>query len=113
MSDFKRYRKGDIIAIVETRVTQFAFGSGRPAETSHNIRIVRVESTSRDGKAVKKYRAYPGSPVYAYENRYGRFMLMTIQSGTTQDAARRLFDSAKYFLDFDTQDAAKAAITAA
>lgn len=107
----KTYQKGDVIAIVETRVTQFAFGSGRPAETSHSIRIVRVESASRDGAAVKSYRAYPTSPVYKYENRYNRTKLLAISN--MQDAARRLFDSATYFLDYDSQEAAKAAIVAA
>jgi predicted nucleic acid-binding protein len=107
------FKKGDIVAIIETRVTQFVIGSGRPAETSHLIRIVRVESATRDGATIKSYRTYPASPVYKYENRYNRFKLMTIQSGTTQNAAKRLFDAASYFLDFDTQDAAKAAILAA
>lgn len=108
-----QFRKGDVVAIVETRVVQFAFGSGRPAETSHSIRLVRVESATKDGATIKSYRTYPASPVYRYENRYNRSKLMTIQSGTTQDAARRLFESATYMLDFETQDAAKAAILAA
>lgn len=106
----KAYKKGDIVAMIETRVTQYAIGFGRPAETSQSIRIVRAESASRDGATIKSYRAYPTSPVYPYENRYNRTKLMTIQSGTTQDAARKLFDSATYFLDYDTQEAAKAAI---
>lgn len=109
----KQFSKGDIIAIVETRVTQFAIGSGRPSETARTIRIVRVESVARDGSMIKSYRGYPGSPVYPYQNRYNRFKLMTIQSGTTQIAARSLFDAAKYFLDFDTQEAVKAAICGA
>lgn len=113
MTDFQPYKKGDVIALIETRVTQYAIGSGRPAETSHSIRIVRVESAARDGKSIKSYRTYPTSPVYKYENRYNRFKLMTIQSGTTQAAARRLFDGASYFLDYDTAEAAKAAIIAA
>lgn len=109
----KQFKKGDVIAIIETSITQFAFGSGRPAETSHSIRIVRVESATHDGASIKSYRAYPGSPVYKYENRYNRFKLMTIQSGTTQQAAKRLFDAATYFLDYDTQEGAKAAIVGA
>lgn len=109
----KHFRKGDVIAIIETRVTQFAFGSGRSAETSHSIRIVRVESAAADGASIKSYRTYPGSPIYKYENRYNRFKLMSIQSGTTQNAAQRLFDAATNSLDFDTQEAAKAAIIAA
>jgi hypothetical protein len=113
VADFKVYKKGDVVAIIEARVTQFAFGSGRPAETSHSIRIVRVQSATRDGSSIKSYRTYPASPVYKYENRYNRFKLITIQSGRTQDAARRLFDAATYFLDFDTQESAKAAILAA
>ncbi len=105
------YKKGDVVAIVETRVTTFAFGSGRPSETSTTIKIVRVESAARDGSTIKSYRAYPKSPVYQYENRYNRFKLMTIESA--QEAARRLFDGATYFLDYDSQEAAKAAILAA
>lgn len=107
----KAFKKGDVVAIVETRVTQFAFGSGRPAETSHSIRVVRVESASADGATIKSYRGYPASPVYKYENRYNRFKLLAIQ--TQQDAAKRLFGAATYFLDFDSQDAAKAAIVGA
>jgi hypothetical protein len=113
MADFQPYKKGDVVALIETRVTQFAIGSGRPSETSTSIKIVRVESATRDGKTIKSYRGYPGSPVYRYENRYNRFKLMTIKSGTTQDAARRLFDAATYFLDYDSQEAARAAILAA
>lgn len=113
MTDFIPYKKGDVVAIIETRVTQFAIGSGRAAETSHSIRIVRVESATKDGKMVKSYRTYPASPVYKYENRYNRTKLMIIQSGTTQSAVRRLFDNATYFLDYNTQEAAKAAIIAA
>jgi hypothetical protein len=110
MTDFKEFKKGDVIAIIETRVTQFVFGSGRPAETSHSIRIVRIESASRDGRKVKSYRPYPGAPVFPYRNSYNRIKLMTIQSGTLQQNARRLWNTATYFLDFDSQDAAKKAI---
>ncbi len=105
------YKKGDVVAIIETRVTTFAFGSGRPSETSTTIKIVRVESATRDGSTIKSYRGFPTSPVYRYENRYNRFKLMTIKSA--QEAARRLFDSATYFLEYDSQDAARAAILAA
>jgi len=107
------FKKGDVVAIIETRVTQYAFGSGRPAEMSHSIRIVRVESASRDGVTIKSYRTYPTSPIYKYENRYNRFKLMTIQSGTVQNAARRLFEAATGSLDYDSQEDARAAIVAA
>jgi hypothetical protein len=110
MADFKEFKKGGVVAIIETRVTQFIIGSGRPSETSVNIRIVRIESASRDGKKINSYRPYPAGPVYKYENRYNRYKLMTIQSGTLQQNARRLFDAATYFLDFDSQDAAKKAV---
>lgn len=104
-------KKGDICAIIETHVTHFAFGSGREPTKRHNIRIVRAESATRDG-LLKKYRAYPASPVYSYSNRYGATKVMTIV-GEPQAHAQRLFDKAAYFVDFDNQEAAKAAIMAA
>jgi len=103
----KQFQKGDVIAIIETHVTQYAIGSGKPAEISHNIRIVCVESASRDGVTIKTYRAYPGSPVYKYDNWYNRTKLMSIKD---KGKAERLFNAATYFLDFDTQEKAKDAI---
>lgn len=103
------FKKGDIAAIVETRVAQYAFGSCRPVEKQTTFRLVRVESASRDGATIKKYSTYPGSPVYPYENRYNRFKLMAI-GGENQDKARKLYSAAEYFLDFDSQEAARNAI---
>ena len=84
-----QFKKGDVIAIVETRVAQFMVGSGRPAETSHTIRIVRIESASRDGAKINSYRAYPHSPAYKYDNHYARYKLMAI-GGENQEKAKRL-----------------------
>jgi len=106
----KQFQKGDVIAIVETRVTQYVIGSGRPSETSINIRIVRVESASRDGVTIKSYRGYPGSPIYKYDNPYNRTKLMSIKDKGMQPAAKRLFNAATYFLDFDTQEKAQSAV---
>lgn len=104
-------KKGDIIAIVETRVAQFVHGS-RPAETSTTVRIVRVESASKDGVQVHKYRTYPGSPVYT--NHYTRFKLLTIGGtmigGTMQVNAQRLFNAATGPLDYDSQESARGAV---
>lgn len=110
MVNCKLYSKGDIIAIVETRVTQYAIGSGRPSETSTSIRIVRVESASRDGVTVKSYRTYPTSPAYKYENRYNRYKLLPIQRGTLQANARRLFEASKTALDYDSKESAQKAV---
>ncbi len=105
----KTFSKGDIVAIVETRVTQFVIGSGRPPETSPTIRIVRVESASRDGAKVLKYRTHSRSSAYKYDNHYARYKLLTI-SGGMQPNAKRLFDAAAGPLEFDDAEKAKGAI---
>jgi hypothetical protein len=104
----KQFSKGDIATIVETRVTPYVHGS-RPAETSTTIRIVRIESASRDGATIKSYRTHPGSPVYKYDNHYARYRLMTIR-GAMQANARRLFDAATAPLDYNSQESAQGAI---
>ena len=105
----KLYSKGDIIAIIETRVTQFMIGSGRPSETSTTIRIVQVASASRNGALLLKYRTHPKSPIYKYDNHYARYKLLTI-SGAMQANAQRLFAAALAPLNFDDQEKAKGAI---
>lgn len=107
------FQKGDVIAIVETRVITFAFGSGRPSETYQSIQLVRVESASRDGATIKSSRKHPASPVYKYDNRYNRYKLLAISDAAMQRAARSLFDSAITYLEYQTQEEAKAAIVAA
>ena len=107
-----QFKKGDIVAIVETHVTQFVIGSGRPAEKSHTVRLVRVESASRDGTKINSYRAYPHSPVYKYDNHYARYKLMAI-GGENQEKAKRLFEGAAYFLDYNSQEKVKNAILSA
>lgn len=110
MSHRKQFNKGDIVAIITTTVAHYA--DHRPATKSHAIRLVRVESATRDGVGVTKYAAYPGSPSYKYDNPYGRHSLRVI-GGDNQAKARKLWDAAKYFLDYADQDEVKNAILGA
>jgi hypothetical protein len=105
----KQFTKGDIVAIVETRVTLFVHGM-RPSKTSTTVRIVRVESASRDGNHVGKYSTYPGSPTYPYNGRYNRSKLLAIKCANMQKNARRLFDAATGPLDYDSEKSAQGAV---
>lgn len=104
-------KKGEMVAIVTATVSQPAFGSSKPATTHYSIRLVLADSATRDG-ALKKFRTYPGSPVYPFDNRYGKYRTMSIPAHM-QANAKRLYDAAKYFLDYDDQEKCKDAIRSA
>lgn len=106
-------KKNDIVALVTTTVSNFAFGSGQAPIKNHRIDVVRVAAASRGGR-VRKYQTYIGSPVYAHHDQYGRTMVLTI-GGEMQERAARLFAAAASHEDlrFTDQESAKAAIAAA
>jgi hypothetical protein len=103
-----KFRKGDIIAILETRVTKWV--DNRPTKMSTIVHIVRIDSVTRGGVAIKTYSMWPSSLICKYENPIGRYKLLTISDDAMQTAARKLFNAASFFLDFDSVDAAKLAI---